>query len=70
MRPVQLVLDMWFGYLRDQEHRLSPRACIMAGYAYGYGCAALDIGRVDLAEGQIDWLMAEADRVIAGPPAG
>jgi hypothetical protein len=53
-------LDTWFRFLRDREHEVSPRFSLMVGYAYGYGCCALDQGDEAAAREKLAWLVKEA----------
>lgn len=52
--------DAWFGFLRDREGSFRPRFNTMVGFAYGYALAALDVGRLDVAQKKVEWLMVSA----------
>ncbi|TMR14088.1 hypothetical protein ETD86_29525 [Nonomuraea turkmeniaca] len=62
-------LDADFRRLRDASLALGDaQTALMAGWAYGYAQAMLEIDRPDLAQPKIDWIARESPAPARQPP--
>jgi hypothetical protein len=56
-------LEVWFSFLRDRAAETgTPQFNRMAGFAYGYARAMLEVGHEELAQEKVKWLIAESEQ--------